>query len=156
LAKGLDGMPAYERGNGGRSPATELRAASQAASLLNNYAPALSQLLLSYPRGKPTGLQERSYLLHYELDRRPNYPLRHRLALPVRGGIALVDRDFYVSHGYNTSQAISGLIPVPEGTVVFYRSRVSTDHVAGFGSSMKRSIGRSVMTKQLTEIFQRS
>ena len=78
------------------------------------------------------------------------------MALPFSGGVALVDRDFYVSHGYNTSQAISGLFPVPEGTLVFYRTRVSTDQVAGFGSSMKRTIGRSVMAKQLTEIFQRS
>jgi len=31
-----------------------------------------------------------------------------------------------------------------------------TDQVAGFGSSVKRTLGRSVMAKQLTEIFQRS
>ena len=156
LANGLDGMAPYARSGGPRNPADELRAASQAALLLNKYAPALWQVLRSYPRGKPAGLDERFYLLRYNLDGRPNYTLRHRMVLPFSGGVALVDRDFYVSHGYNTSQAISGLIPVPEGTVVFYRSRVSTDQVAGFGSSMKRTIGRSVMAKQLTEIFQRS
>jgi hypothetical protein len=156
LAKGLDGMAPYARSNGSRKPFDELRAASQAASLLNSYAPALWQLLLSYPEGKPVGLEEKFYLLHYELDGRPNYALRHRMAFPFSGGVVLVDRDFYVSHGYNTSQAISGLIPVPEGTVVFSRNRVSTDQVAGFGSSVKRSIGRSVMAKQLTEIFERS
>jgi hypothetical protein len=109
-----------------------------------------------YPRGKPAELEEKFYLLEYEHDGRPNYALRHRMAFPFSGGVVLVDRDFYVSHGYNTSQAISGLIPVPEGTLVFSRNRVSTDQVAGFGSSMKRSIGRSVMAKQLTEIFERS
>ena len=70
--------------------------------------------------------------------------------------IVVADREFYVSHGYNTSQSIAGLIPVPEGTVVFYRSRVSTDQVAGFGSSLKKGIGRGVMAKQLMEIFKRS
>jgi len=123
---------------------------------LNNYAPALWQLLLAYPRGKPKGFEEKFYLLRYELDGRPNYTLRHRMAFPFSGGVALVDRDFYVSHGYNASQAISGLIPVPEGTVVFSRNRVSTDQIGGFGSAMKRGIGRGVMAKQLTEIFQRS
>jgi hypothetical protein len=156
LTNGLDGMAPYARRSGPRKPSDELRAASEAASILNKYAPALWQLLRTYPRGKPAGLEERFYVLRYDLDGRPNYTLRHRMALPFSGGVALVDRDFYVSHGYNTSQAISGLIPVPEGTVVFYRSRVSTDQVAGFGSTMKRSIGRSVMAKQLTEIFQRS
>ena len=44
----------------------------------------------------------------------------------------MADREFYVSHGYNTSQTFAGLIPVREGTVVVYRSRVSTEQVAGF------------------------
>jgi hypothetical protein len=51
---------------------------------------------------------------------------------------------------------ISGLLPVPEGTVVFYRNRVSTDRVGGFGSSVKRAVGRSVMARQLREIFERT
>lgn len=156
LASGLDGMAPYARRSGRRTPADELRAASEAASLLNKYAPTLWQLLRGYPHAKPEGLEERFYLLRYDLDGRPNYTLRHRMSLPFSGGVALVDRDFYVSHGYNTSQAISGLIPDSEGTVVFYRSRVSTDQVAGIGSSLKRTIGRGVMAKQLTEIFQRT
>jgi hypothetical protein len=157
LANGLDGIPPYARSGGAlRKPSDELRASTEAAVLLNQYVPALFQLLRSYPHGKPADLNERFYVLRYGLDGRPNYTLRHRMVLPFRGGVALVDRDFYVSHGYNTSQAISGLIPVPEGTVVFYRSRVSTDQIAGFGSSVKRTLGRTVMTKQLTEIFQRS
>ena len=61
-----------------------------------------------------------------------------------------------MSHGYDTSQAFAGLIPVPEGTMVVYRSRVSTEQVAGFGSSIKKGIGRGVMAKQMTEIFERS
>ena len=156
LARGLAGMEPYARGGSARRPAEELRAASQAAALLNNYAPGLWHLLLSYPQGKPPGLEEKFYVLRYALDGRPNYTLRHRMALPFSGGIALVDRDVYVSHGYNTAQSISGLLPVPEGTVVFYRSRVSTDQVGGFGSSMKQRIGRSVMAKQLIDIFERS
>ncbi|MCA1852538.1 MAG: hypothetical protein LC647_09135, partial [Beggiatoa sp.] len=114
------------------------------------------QLLLSYPQGKPPGLEEHFYWLRYDLDGRPNYTLRHRLAMPVGEIFAVADREFYVSHGYNTSQAFAGLIPVREGTVVVYRSRVSTEQVAGFGSSIKKGIARSVMAKQLTDIFERS
>jgi len=156
-ASGLDGMAPYARSaRDVRTPADELRAAAEAASLLDHYAPALWQLLRSYPRGKPAGLEEKFYVLRYGLDGRPNCTLRHRTALPFDGGVALVDRDYYVSHGYNTSQSISGMVPVPEGTVIFYRTRVSTDQVAGFGSSMKRTIGRGVMTKQLTAIAERT
>ena len=156
LARGLGGMAPYERRSGRCEPSAELRRASEAARLLKLHAPALQQVLLSYPEGKPAGLEEHFYWLRYDLDRRPNYTLRHRLALPVGEVFAVADRDFYVSHSYNISQSFAGLIPVPEGTLVVYRSRVSTDQVAGFGSSVKKGIGRGVMAKQLTGIFERS
>jgi hypothetical protein len=40
--------------------------------------------------------------------------------------------------------------------VIFSRNRVSTDQIAGFGSSMKRTIGRRVMAKELGDIAQRT
>ncbi len=156
LERGLGGIAPYARRSGTCEPSGELRRASEAARLLKLHAPALQQLLLSYPEKKPPGLEEHFYWLRYTLDGRPNYTLRHRMALPVGDIFAVADREFYVSHGYNASQAFAGLIPVPEGTLVVYRSRVSTDQVAGFGSSVKKGIGRNVMAKQLTDIFERS
>lgn len=156
LERGLGGMAPYERRSGACEPSGELRRASDAARLLKQHAPALQQVLLSYPQGKPAGLEEHFYWLRYNHDGRPNYTLRQRMDLAVGEVFATADREFYVSHGYNTSQAFAGLITVPEGTLVVYRSRVSTDQVAGFGSSVKKGIGRSVMAKQLTDIFERS
>jgi len=78
------------------------------------------------------------------------------MAMPFEGGLVLADRDFYVSHGYNTSQAISGVIAVPGGTMVFYADRVSTDQISGAGSSLKQAIGDSMMARQLTAMFERS
>lgn len=157
VANGLGGIAPYARSSGLQEPSRDLRGAVEAAApLLGKYAPAMLELLRAYPRDKPADLKESFYWLRYELDGRPNYTLRHRLALPVGSTVVVADREFYVSHGYNTSQAIAGLIPVPEGTVVFYRSRVSTDQVAGFGSSVKKGIGRGVMAEQLMEIFKRS
>jgi len=156
LERGLGGMAPYERRSAATEPSGELRRAAEAAQLLKLHAPALQHLLLSYPDGKPERLEEYFYWLRYDLDGRPNYTLRHRLAMPVGEVFATADREFYVSHGYNTSQAFAGLIPVPEGTLIVYSSCVSTDQVAGFGSSVKKGIGRSVMAKQLTGIFERS
>lgn len=156
LTNGLNGVAPYARGSGPREPSEELRRATQSSRILKLHAPALQQVLLSYPAVKPAGLEEHFYWLCYNLDGRPNYTLRQRMALAVGEVFATADREFYVSHGYNTSQAIAGLIPVPEGTLVVYQSRVSTDQVAGFASSMKKGIGRSVMAKQLTDIFERS
>ena len=156
LQSGLAAMAPYERRNGPFDPSGELRRASEESRLLQQHAPAMQRLLLSYPAGAPAGLEEHFYWLRYNLDGRPNFALRHRLAMPVGESWAIADREFYVSHGYNTSQALAGLIPVPEGTLVVSTTRVSTDQVAGVGSSVRKRIGRTVMAKQLTDIFERS
>lgn len=157
VAQGLDGIAPYARSRGvARRPADEILSACDATPLLRAHAALVWELLHSYPRGKPPDLEERFYLVTYELDGRPNFTLRHRMEVPFDGGIAALERDFYVSHGYNTSQAIAGLIEVHDGTVVFYGNRVSTDQLAGLGSSLKQAIGRSVMARQLTAMFERS
>jgi hypothetical protein len=156
-ASGLAGIAPYARDGGDvRSPSDELTAACDAGGLLERYAPPLWALLHSYPRNTPPGLEEQFYALTYELDGRPNYVLRHRIALPFGGGVIVADRDFYVSRGYNTALAVGGLFPVPGGTIVFYANRVSTDQLLGVGSSLRLAIGRSVMAKRLIAMFARS
>jgi len=44
-------------------------------------------------------------------------------------------------------------LPVPEGTLVVYTNRTSTDQVAGFGGGAKRSMGEKVMASQLADLF---
>jgi|SRR5271165_348380 len=61
------------------------------------------------------GLEESFFWLRYDLDGRPNYTLRHRLVMPMGDRFAVADREFYVSHGYNASQEIAGLVPVSVG-----------------------------------------
>lgn len=154
---GLEGIAPYARSRGGeRRPAEEILSACDAAPLLRRRAPLAWDLLRSYPQMRPPGLEEAFYLVQYELDGRPNFTLRHRMAVPFDGGVVAIERDFYVSHGYNTSQAIAGLIAIAEGTIVFYVNRVSTDQLEGLGSSLKQAIGRSVMARQLTAMFERS
>jgi hypothetical protein len=156
-ASGLAGIAPYTRdGDAVRKPADELGGACDAGGLLERYAPPLWALLHSYPRGAPPGFEERFYALTYDLDGRPNYALRHRIALPFGGGVVVADRDFYVSRGYNTALTVGGLFPVPDGTIVFYANRVSTDQLLGMGASLRQNIGRSVMAKRLTAIFERS
>jgi hypothetical protein len=133
-----------------------LLGASDATAVLRQYAPRAWTLLHSYPQAKPADLDERFYVLTYELDGRPNFVLRHRMVIPFEGGVVLADRDFYVGHGYNTSQAIAGVIAVPSGTMVFYADRVSTDQIGGAGSSLKQAIGNRMMASELTAMFERS
>jgi hypothetical protein len=153
--KGLDGCAPYDRGRGHqRSPADELRRHS-AAKILGKYSPAFRQLLVRYPAVRPDELEERFFWIVSDRDDRPTVTLRHRMALPMGDGYVVADREFYVSQGYNAVQAHAGFLPAKGGTMVFYVTRTSTDRASGFGTSVKHTIGRRMMTRELQEIFNR-
>ena len=78
------------------------------------------------------------------------------MALAAADGAAraVVQRQYYVSTGYNAQQAVAGFLPVQEGTMVVYASHAFTDQVAGFGGCLKRGIGRHVMADKMTEMFE--
>ena len=155
--QGLAGIAAYARGKDKASQAADdLRRATDAAAGVKKYAPAFHRLLLDYPQGKPPGLKERFFCIRYAMGGRPNFTLRHRLAMPVDDAYVVADREFYVAHDYNETQALGALLPVAEGTVVLYLNRTTTDQLGGFGASTKQAIGRTMMAKQIAEIFEKS
>ena len=55
----------------------------------------------------------------------------------------------------HAEQAIAAILPAQGGTIVVYSHHTSTDQVAGFGGSAKRSIGSKLMSSQLQGIFER-
>lgn len=154
---GLSALAPYARGGGvQRSPGDELRAAVEASRVAASYDPAFRDLLLDYPANKPADLSERFFWVAHALDDRPNYTLRHRLALPIGEGYLVCDREYYVSQGYNVMQAIAGFLPADGGTLVFYATRTSTDRAGGFGASVKHAIGRRLMARELEAIFEKA
>lgn len=156
--KGLAGIAPYARAKAKQAqPGEELRRATEAAKGLAQHTPAFYDLLLDYPRGNTeAGLTERYFCIRYAMGGRPNFTLRHRLALPVDDGYVVADREFYVSHDYNETQAIAALLPVENGTVVAYINRTTTDQLGGFGASAKQAVGRRLMAEQISEIFETS
>jgi hypothetical protein len=156
-SQGLAGVAPYARGKDKQSqPAAELRRATEAAKGVKQYAPAFYDALLNYPQGKPANLKESFFAIRYAMDGRPNFTLRHRFAMPVDDAYVVADREFYVGHGYNDMQAIGGLLPVADGTVVVYLNRTTTDQLGGFGASAKQAIGRTMMAKQISAIFEKA
>jgi hypothetical protein len=155
-SQGLSGIAPYARGRDKQSrPAEDLRRATEAAKATKKYTPAFYDVLMSYPRDNPVGLTQYFFCIRYAMSGRPNFALRHRLAIAVDDAYVVADRDFYVSSGYNDTQAIAGLLPVENGTVVVYLARTTTDQLGGFGASAKQAIGRSLMARQLTAIFEK-
>jgi hypothetical protein len=155
-AKGLAGIAPYALAGGQqRSPADELRSASQAAKRLQNYVPAAYQMLLDYPASKAPGTQEAFRWTRYTAHGEPTVSLTHSLFVPDGDAWVIVQRQFYVSTGYNSEQAIGALLPAKNGTIVFYSNRTSTDQVTGFGGSAKRSIGSKLLASQLQNLYEK-
>jgi len=85
---------------------------------------------------------------------RATYILTHLMATPDGAAYALARRQDYASTSYNGEQSVAGFLPVSDGTVVVLASHAFTDQVTGFGGSMKRSIGSSIMARKMREIFE--
>jgi hypothetical protein len=153
-SSGLAGIAPYDRGGGSASaPAEDLRKASRAAKGLRKYLPTLEAVLRG-SQAAPPGVQQDFYWMSYQIDGKPTYALTHVLSASDGAARAVVQRQYYVSTGYDCEQAIAGFLPVQEGTVVAYTNHTFTGQVAGFGGSMKRSIGRRVMESKLKQIFE--
>jgi len=155
-AKGLDGIEPYARSKSKSwSPAGDLRAAVEASKALEKYTPDFRQVLLRWPQDLPKQLEESFHWSNYATPYAPSLILTHELYMPVGDGFVVGQRQFYVSHGYNSEQAIAAFIPVSEGTLVAYANRTSTDKVEGFGGSTKRRIGSKLMARQLSSLYER-
>jgi len=153
-ARGLSGIPPYDRDGKSYQPSDDIRRAVKAQKLMVKYAPSFERTLLEYPKYKADGLREQFLWVNFELDELPTIVLSQRLSAPVGEGIhALSERHYYVSRSHNTVQTFAGIFPVQEGTLVFYENRTSTDRAAGFGSGARHTLGRKIMARQIGGIF---
>lgn len=153
-AKGLAGIAPYDRGDGdSRSVADDLRKSLDALENLKKYAPAAYTAMLSYPASLPAGSEDGFAWVHLEAHDVPTIVLTQGLFVPDGDAYLVMQRQFYVSEGFNGEQAVAGFLPAQGGTVVVYSNHTSTDQVAGFGGGAKRSIGSKLMASELEGLF---
>jgi hypothetical protein len=152
---GLAGITPYDRGDAATDVAADLRKASESLSKLEKYMPTLGAMLVSYPRDLVIGTRETFHWLDYDLGGTRTVVLTHGIVAPQRDARAVVQRQYYVSTGYNAEQAVAAFLPVAEGTVVIYRNHTFTEQVAGFGGSAKKTIGRGLLPAKLEAMFEK-
>jgi hypothetical protein len=155
--QGLPGIAPYALAGGEtRSPADELRTATAASKRLAEHAPAAFRYLQDYPSGKPPGAEEIFRWSQFEAHGVPTIALTHVMIVPDGDAYLVMQRQFYVSTGYNAEQAIAAFLPSQKGTVVVYGNRTSTDQITGFGGGTKRTLGSKVLASQLETMFERA
>jgi len=152
---GVRAILPYDRGRGKRaSPDKELTKAAAAERLLADKHPDFYNAFVDFPQNDNGSIIHRFYGFKQRVEGRPCIILAHRLFDQDSHIAIIAERQFYVGHTYNSLQIVAGCVPVKCGTIVFYTNRTSTDQVAGFGSSLKHSIGRSRMRNEVIQHFQ--
>ncbi|HSF08614.1 MAG TPA: hypothetical protein VLA60_04320 [Nitrospirales bacterium] len=153
--KGLSGIPPYARdGEKMFQLSQDLLQATTEAKLVAKYFPSFHQTLLKYPAITAKQLESRFYWANVEVFGRPTLILSHRMSFNEGDAYVAVDRHFYASHEYNGLQSIGGALPAKEGSLLVSLHRISTDGVAGFGSSAKHPVARGLMGPYFEEIFE--
>lgn len=153
-ARGLDGIAPYARRRGGeRDVAADLRMATRTYTLLEERLPQAHRHLLEYPKAAPEGTEEVFRWSQLDAQGTPTLVLSHVLYMPEGSAWLILLRQFYVSAGYNSTQAGVLFVPVKLGTAVFYQNRTSTDQVEGVGGGARRAIGNRVLGSQLEALF---
>jgi hypothetical protein len=157
-AKGLAGIAPYARKSGRQTLASdELSIATKQSKLVAKYLPSVYNALLNYPTiqfKEADELEEQFFWVTIEVFGRPTYVLSHRLRFRIDEAFVVVDRHYYASHDYNALQQGAVALPTKDDTVVTYLSRVSTDQVAGFGSSAKHPVSRALMGPYLKDLLE--
>ncbi len=152
--KGLAGIAPYDRGSGeSRSVADDLRKSLEAVKALKKYAPAAYAAMIGYPSSVPAGSEDSFTWVHLKAHDVPTIVMTQGMFVPDGDAYLVLQRQFYVSEGFNCEQAVAGFLPAQGGTVVVYANHTSTDQVAGFGGGAKRSIGSRLMASELEGIF---
>lgn len=154
LEKGLPGIASYAREGGEHTSVTEvLRAPWTRSRLFDVSLPDLKRVLLGAPVPGDADTAQSLYWFLQDVDDRPTAVLSHRLFAQREGVALLYERQFYVGQSYNALQILAGVFDTPDGTVVVYSNRTSTDRVAGFGSSAAHAVGRRLLGAKAVELL---
>lgn len=155
-AKGLAGLASYAREGEKADPAADLAAVDARVRKTAVLPAAFYDLLDNYPNGTPADATQALYWSQFTAHGEDTIALVHSLHATFDGILIGVQRQYYVSNGYNIEQAITGFLPAEGGTLVIYTNHTSTDQVAGFGGSAKRGIGRKFMAGELEKLFKKA
>ncbi|MDJ0866965.1 MAG: hypothetical protein QNK03_12710, partial [Myxococcota bacterium] len=152
-SRGLAGIAPYQRAGGKQSPAAaQLERAFSALRMTRRVVPPAYRAMSEFPKPVPEGVESRFYWILHEARDRMAVALAHVVYGRAGDAIAFIERRFYVSNSLNSLQAVALVLPIEEGTAVFYANRTGTDQVTGFGSSVAKEIGRRIMRGELERL----
>ncbi len=148
-SRGLAGIPPYARRVGDASPARELNAALAASEplLRGQLHPVVAAL-----RGAPLAVNSVDHRFTWSrptIHGRSAVVLTHEVVDGSPQHLVMVQRQFFVSHTYNSMQNLTLAVPSNRGTLIVQIGRTYTDRVAGAFSGMEKNVGQKMMRETL-------
>ena len=108
-------------------------------------------VLIGTAADTPRAIDDRLYIITQVVNERPAFIRVHRLFERGTARALIDERQFFVSHTYNSLQTITALLPIDEGTLLLYAIRTSTDSVDGLTTSIAHRIGRGRLREAVVE-----
>jgi hypothetical protein len=151
VKQGLAGVQPYVRDNGSVvSPAAELGNAIRSLAFLSDEFPGFVDAL-GKPSSASSALLRNYYWMERPADKESVLTLsvedRQRQAKAAVGA----DVHFYASRDYNSMLTVVGVVPYGGDWMVFALNHTFTDQVTGFGSTVKRAVGRDLVATELAK-----
>ena len=149
VKQGLTGVQPYVRDNGHVvNPAAELGNAIRSLAFLSDEFPGFVDAL-GKPSSASSALLRNYYWMQRPVDKENVLTLsvedRKKQAKAAVGA----DVHFYASRDYNSMLTVVGVVPYGADFMVFALNHTFTDQVTGFGSTVKRAVGRDLVATEL-------
>ena len=96
----------------------------------------------------------RFYWIKRRTSGRPAFVLAHRLEQHRSDYSVAAEVQFYVGHSFNSMLTLIACVPMETGTLVLSINRLFTDQVTGFGSGLKKKIGRGQVVEAMEQNFE--
>lgn len=153
---GLAGAIPYAREDGEYiNPGAELRRTEEEMTGLHEIYPEFHNAWLNYPDSVPDDIVRDDYFwLKLDIEDRPAFVLSHRLEARNQEMHLVGIRDYYMSHFFDASQRVAVVTRLQSGEdILIYLERAWVDYWSGL-ASLKKKIGRKVLTKQMEHLLQ--
>ena len=125
-SKGLAGIAPYGRRGSAINARDDLAAVDRGARATGVLSTKLYDLLDHYPDDQPPDFAENHYWVQLRAHGADTIALEHVLQATFDDMAVLVQRQYYVSTGYNAEQAIVTFLPIGDGALVIYTNHTST------------------------------
>lgn len=153
-AGGVSGIAPYQREDGKQFKlGAYFQSITKMTPIMEKLFPKFRKILLEYPNVKDPALKEQFFLIKMKVEGRTTFVLTHRLAMEENGAHAIASRHFYANQSYNGQQELGFLVPTNKGTLAVVLARISSEEVAGFGSSTKHFIGKRMLSNDMANFY---